>query len=232
MIRNSVRVTSLFALLATAVSTAHGRVGSTTLKALTVYSDGIAVAKVERVEKVGGVSVATAKVVHPLKGLRAQQQVAFLAEGTWTCDTSYAVVGETVLLFLQRPGAHFQEFIRNRPQFQQERTSRLSSLPFFQIAYAGRGRMPLQMRRGQSYLCVKKEDTSASTATTGRHPRVVFWNGTVQLPSGIRALSSPGPGKSVSWFVQLEDMEHAILELLKGTKLAKGQNGLMPPLQG
>src|SRR5215218_5711244 len=88
------------ALLVGAKTDALGKVASTTLKELTLPADAITLAKVERVEKLSGRKVATATVLRPLKALEAGSRFRFLAEPTWTCDSSTAIAGEVVLLFL------------------------------------------------------------------------------------------------------------------------------------
>ncbi|WP_309711938.1 hypothetical protein [Armatimonas sp.] len=46
------------------------------------------------------VRYADAVVIEPFKNTKKGQKMRFLAEGTWTCDSSTALKGETVLLFL------------------------------------------------------------------------------------------------------------------------------------
>jgi len=91
----------LAALLLAAVGrAAEAKVAVMGLDDLIRSSEGIAVAKVDRVETFEGVKLARAVVLSPLKGLRRGQTVAFVAQPTWTCDSSTAVAGETILLFL------------------------------------------------------------------------------------------------------------------------------------
>ncbi|MBI3923230.1 MAG: hypothetical protein HY318_17550 [Armatimonadetes bacterium] len=86
-------------------------------------------AKVESVSRsLSGKRYAFARVKQVWKG-KPGANVKFLASPTWTCDTSTAVKGETIVLFL----------------------TRVMRLGPFHIAHSGRGRLPIQKVHGRSY---------------------------------------------------------------------------------
>jgi hypothetical protein len=63
------------------------------------------------------------------------ERVEFLASPTWSCDTSSATKGETVLLFLKKGG-------KSRS---------------YAISHSGHGRMPLQNVDGKNYARLSSE---------------------------------------------------------------------------
>src|SRR5262245_26570032 len=73
-------------------------------------ADAIGIARVTEIATLDGVKVARATIIRPLRGVAAESRVAFVAEPTWSCDTSWAVVGETVLLVLDTLPAQPFEF--------------------------------------------------------------------------------------------------------------------------
>ncbi|HUR28698.1 MAG TPA: hypothetical protein VM509_10970 [Planctomycetota bacterium] len=90
---------------------------------------------------------AEAEVVELLKGERSLKRVHFLAQRTWTCDTSEAVTGETALFFfnsLALPEPSRPRFLRSMLEF-------TSDSPAYRIAHSGRGRMPLRVVDGDPY---------------------------------------------------------------------------------
>ncbi len=114
---------ALLAILLALVTASQvvGKVARIPVEELVRQSDLIVVAKVESVTRpLVGKKYATAKVTEAWKG-SSLKAVRFLASPTWTCDSSTAQKGETVVLFLtegKKPHA-------------------------FQIAGSGRGRMPI-----------------------------------------------------------------------------------------
>lgn len=200
------------AILITAVNNAHGRVASTTLEALTKSADAIAVAKVDRVTRIGGVKVAQATVIRPLKGLSDKQQFAFLAEKTWTCDMSHAVKGETVLIFLSKLNSRgfLGDFLNKHPQFESEKTKHLKNVPFYQIAHAGQGRMTVLDKDGIDYLTARESyyaPTKSNEAT--------FWIHQVQLPSDLHVYPHSNSKQPESRLVLLKEVEKRVTKFLK-----------------
>jgi hypothetical protein len=114
-----------FLLVAIAVLTAtesFGKVATIQLTNLIGDSELIVVATVKSVSfPLFGKRYAKAEVTEVWKGTAATT-IDFLASPTWTCDTSKAVSGETVLLFLKKSG-------KSRS---------------YLIAHSGRGRLPLR----------------------------------------------------------------------------------------
>lgn len=105
MDRNSRLVSDLLA------ASVVGKPARIELAELVMGSSLIARVRVERVETVGrlalgkwelahGLRRAHAVVLQPFKGARVGQKLPFLAEATWTCDSSDAIAGETALVFL------------------------------------------------------------------------------------------------------------------------------------
>jgi len=204
-LRKAPKVLLAFAVLTTAANITHGKVGSTTLEALTKSADAIAVAKVVKVTKISGVKVAQATVTRQLKGLSDKQRFAFLAEKTWACDMSHAVEGETVLIFLSRLNSRgfLEDFLNKHPQFESERTKHLKNVPFYQIAHAGQGRMTVFDKEGVDYLTERTSDGAA------------LWIHQVQLPSDLHAYPHSN-SKQPGWrLVLLKEVEKRVTKFLK-----------------
>ena len=115
----------------------------------------ILIAHVDKVINIQGEHVALATVARTLKG-RAPTRLAFYAEPTWTCDTSKAVQGETVLLCLRAWTAGINsddECFKPGPAFEAARKKQLAGRPFYMLMSDGRGRMPvIRERRRLTYL--------------------------------------------------------------------------------
>lgn len=97
---------------------------------------------------------------------------------TWACDISEAVKGETVLLFLRR-GAD----------------------GYFTIQYAGRGRMPLRVVDGRTY--------------------VTLWDDVV-LPNTVPTIAGPDPKYGFIVSVELAYIEALIIQPKKAQQAAAG----------
>ena len=123
-------------------------------------SDLIAVARVVSVEPrlsdPRGHRFARASVIEVWKGSQEVREIEFLASPTWPCDMATAEAGETVVLFLERE----------------------SSEPYYTIAHAGRGRMPIH--------------------TFAKKRFATFW-GDMILPKGTRTEQTRGSrsGRSI-----------------------------------
>jgi hypothetical protein len=115
------------------------------------------------------------RLAHPAADSgRASSCFYFVAEPTWTCDTSDAVAGETVLLFLSR----VREQTIERPNLGKPpvRVGAAKQQALFYIAHSGRGRMPVRQVNGQTY--------------------VTLWTEDVLLPPGIQTIDGPHPGSA------------------------------------
>lgn len=121
---------------------AEARAASVSWQQMIGGSDLIVVAHVVDVFKDNGVAVARAVPKRSYKG-DAPKALFFLAEGTWTCDSSDAVKGETAFFHLQT--AKSQRIMFN---FRKDQVVEVASKPFFLQSYEGRGRWPIESVRG------------------------------------------------------------------------------------
>lgn len=124
------RISLLIAFVTLFTATqSFAKVASIHFSNLVANCDLIVVAKVESVSSpLIGKKYAKGIVTEVWKGTNTAT-VEFLASPTWTCDTSEAKKGETVLLFLTKGG-------KTRS---------------YAIAHSGRGRLPLRTFTGKSY---------------------------------------------------------------------------------
>lgn len=81
-----------------------------------------------------GVRCADAVVVEPFKNTRKGQTLRFLAEATWTCDSSNAISGEIALLFLGTWDGRLERAAAPLPSYKPE---------ILQLELSGCGRMPI-----------------------------------------------------------------------------------------
>ena len=149
---------------------ASAKVAAVPLEELVTGSDEIVVATVTEVSSEstsGPRTYASAVVARTIKG-SLQGSFNFLASPTWTCDISDAVKGETVLLFLKQQSDHS-----------------------FIIQHSGRGRMPLRVVGGRTY--------------------VTLWND-VRLPGDAPTVAGPDPRYDFIVSVELSYMKAMILK--------------------
>jgi len=92
------RIGSAF-ILTLLSSLATAKVGTIKLDELAKQSEMIAFAEVVSVRQVAGHTVAFARPIRVYKG-KSKALIAFIAERTWTCDTSTANKGEFAMLYL------------------------------------------------------------------------------------------------------------------------------------
>jgi hypothetical protein len=137
-------------------SPASAKVAAISIEELVAESDEIVVATVTELTPesvLRNQSVfARAAVKRTLKG-SLTGTFQFLASPTWTCDSSTAVQGETVLLFLKHHRDHH-----------------------FVIAHSGRGRMPLRVVSNKDYVTLWSDVRLPSGAPTieGPEPRSFY----------------------------------------------------------
>jgi len=163
---------------------AFARVAPTKLETITQAADAIAVARVDSVRLYGGMKVALATVTRPLKGLKSRQRFCFLAERSWSCDRSTAIRGETVLLFLTRPGPRYTAWVAKAHPGIARGRPRLPNIPFYTIAHSGNGRVPVTMRgRAESLKGRVRE-------SWGPKREYLVWLNFITLPAGF---PSPSP---------------------------------------
>lgn len=171
------------------------KVAPTTLKELTAHAELIVVGKVVRVTNVKGLRVAEVQVAATIKG-NSPTTIYYLAQPTWVCDTSAATIGEETLFFFSKykfdpnpasiayvkptgsagrytiqddatPVGAFKEPIGFREQI----TALVDAGHFWQVSWAGRGRMPIRNLHGTKYA--------------------TLWIDDVRLPAGIPTVSGP-----------------------------------------
>lgn len=156
---------------------AQAKISAQSVAQLIQSSDEVVIATVTDVSEpessTGEARLATAEAQRTLKGAPVRT-VRFYASSGWICDTSHAVVGETVLLFLNGPT---------------EET--------FSIALAGRGYMPLRKIDGKDYAALWKDVVLPNDAPViaGPDPRYDFIVSVElsYLEALIAALETPGP---------------------------------------
>lgn len=136
--------------VAVATSTvAFAKVGTIDIGSLARESEVVAVGTVTDIGKVGGVNVAFVDKTEFIKGF-AFERIAFVAEPTWKCDTSDAVVGERVLLFLA-------EIPNSRPVLggldivSAKKACTRSGSSLYLLGHSGRGRIRL-FQRGKDWV--------------------------------------------------------------------------------
>lgn len=207
------------------VDMANAKVGSTTLESISRAADVIAVAQVEQIRIIGsgnqGKRVAVAKVLHSLKGVKAGQKVAFLAQPTWACDLSRAVAGETVMLFLSKPDEDslkvrlpkYEEFKAGLKQY-------LPETPFFQIAYEGGGRINVLQQDKIDYLVV------AADRELGKPNARIFGGYIGRWPEGLPVLPHPDAKETYLRLVPLAEVEAAIVAMMQAKKIAEPELNL------
>jgi hypothetical protein len=135
----------LFVLLA---AVAPASVASVSLPDIARQSDLIVIADVTSLDTVQGMKVAMAEVRHGYKG--NPLTVRFLAQPTWKCDTSTAVVGERVLLFLAKGSRYPAD----------SRQARLGKSGVYMLSHSGRGRVVLRQSAAGWIAGVDRYDRS------------------------------------------------------------------------
>ena len=152
------RTLTLFCALCAFLSAApaSAKVAAISLDKLVATSEEIVIATVTELSPASPLReelvLASAQVKRTLKG-SVTGTFQFLASPTWTCDTSTAELGETVLLFLNGDrGSHYI------------------------IAHSGRGRMPLRIVDNKTYVTLWSDVLLPSGTPTiaGPEPQYSF----------------------------------------------------------
>jgi|CXWL01.1.fsa_nt_gi hypothetical protein len=135
---------------------AFGKLAHISLAELEKLSSLVVVAKITSVDLIEGVKIATAEVESVHRGVINSRKIHFLAEPTWTCDASGAVLGETVLLYLHRRSSRSSEVANRTVSSLRNPSTGLKdfSKPFtyfaqkgetlYTISHSGCGRLPLE----------------------------------------------------------------------------------------
>jgi hypothetical protein len=187
-----------------AVTPAAAKVAPTTLAQLTAGSSSIVVGKVTSVFEIRGVRVATLSVEETWKGPQLHE-LAFLAQGTWTCDIADADPGERALLFLvpyqfdpepnpkpRDPNVWSSDF-KEPAGFRQGLDHLGLPSPFMAIFWSGRGRMPTRLVDGQEH--------------------VTLWTDDVRLPPSISTVD--GPEREYAGFIRSARLEAIREEVIR-----------------
>lgn len=141
---------ALALLVCIGAANANAKVGPTTLTNLFQISDRVVVGRVVKIEKLAGFTWARVAVTQNIKGTGAGE-ILFLAEPTWTCDTSSATVGLEALLFLVEGAKPETSWHFKTPD-----KKRLPPNAFL-IAWSGRGQMPLRIVDGERFVTAWSE---------------------------------------------------------------------------
>jgi hypothetical protein len=160
--------------IATVSVPGEAKVARTTLGQLIMGSEAIMIAHVEGLLSFDGLTVARAVPARVLKGRERGTPIYFVAGPTWACDTSTAVRGETVLLFLlHAKSARVERRHIHRP------TARVAVQPLYFLDAAGRGRLPIREVNGQPTVLIRNREIEVSAGlrpvSTTDHP----WAGPV-----------------------------------------------------
>ena len=161
---------------------APARVLDTSLCELTAVADFIVIATTQDIVEVDGVRLARAKVTETIKG-DLTGEFYFLAQGTWTCDISWGEKGEADLLFLSKhqyekhheshneSGLQIIGVFDEPPRFKSKVSRATGSSRLLEVAWSGRGQMPLR--------------------TIDNEPYVTIWTEDVQLPARVETVDGP-----------------------------------------
>jgi hypothetical protein len=170
-------------------SFAFARVGTIDVGVLARESEVVVVGTVTYVGNVGGVKVAFVDRTEFIKGF-AFDRIAFVAEKTWACNTSSAVVGERVLLYLEEiPDSRLA--FRELDLVGAKKACARTGTSLFSLGHSGRGRIPL-FQRGKDWY--------AKVGLSGDYPPELNVNLTIPRGAPV-VMESEGVGViSVDYF--------------------------------
>jgi hypothetical protein len=205
------------AVLLVGSPTAEAKVRGISLSELVQLSDRIVVGTVSQIHDVSGIQVGEVTVLETLKGVPPAPVLYVLAQPTWICDITEVEVGQTALLFLSASDGkiELQELppgdgdFKKAPRGFRKKLDRLRGVaPFFLVAQAGRGYMPVRSVDDQQLATV--------------------WTADVHLPSEVATL--PGPEAKYSFIRSvtlrlLKDLisQAVVTEEAKGTQAGRAQ---------
>lgn len=177
----SLRYVAAILFLVASAGASHAKKANTHLSSLVASSSMAFKGRVMKVENRDGIRVATAVVDTAYKGTRPGRYVTFLATGTWTCDTSDAVVGESAFLFLKSDDPREQNSLKD-PVLKAARKA-LKGKPLYLIMHSGSGRIPIVEEDETSFIRARH-----ANSVKGQGPLVT--GDQVMLPKEIE----PAPG--------------------------------------
>ena len=142
------RTVTVLALALVVPAAANFKVATIGLDTLVKQSEVIVIAEVTEIVTRAGVKVAVAKVFEGVKSGSPTGTIEFVAERTWTCDTSNAVVGERVLLYLGKVRKDSRITMLKQDLGKAASESRNGGRVLYVLAHHGRGRLVLKERSG------------------------------------------------------------------------------------
>lgn len=135
----------------------QAKVGTISIGELAQGSDLILVAEVQRVEVKAGVKIARVRVIRFVKG-KAECPIAFVAEPTWACDTSAALPGKRVLLYLTAAVDPQEQTLNGKNVRAVQASCKREGTQLYVLSHSGRGRIPLSLNKGQWVAPVTRGD--------------------------------------------------------------------------
>lgn len=124
-------------------------VAPTSLEKLTKISTLAVVADVKGISNIEGAKIAEAEVLMALKGASKPKEIIyFIAQPTSIEDTSHAVTGDTLLLFLEPEPMEVNLDSTFRSKVREE----IGDRPLWRIAWSGRGRLLVTRVNGIDYI--------------------------------------------------------------------------------
>jgi hypothetical protein len=200
-------ILKLFAVWASigVVALASARVGTISTDQLAEASELIVTAKVDKLFERANVTIASATVLTVIKGTQTSKTVEFVACRTWKCDTSAAISGETVLLFLKPFLARKGRIMLSQDLDQARKLSKAKGQTLFEIAHSGRGRVPLIEKQGRLVTMLSRYDAASEWQLSVNHA----------LPKGCR-MHLTGKNQGV---VALSDLLQVVKRSVSSSKL-------------
>ena len=147
---------AVFSLYIAVPAVANFSVATIGLVDLVQRSEVIVVAEVSKIVIRAGVKVAVAKVTQGIKPGSPTGTIEFVADKTWTCDTSNAVVGESVLLYLNKVRKDARVTMLKRDLGRAAGESQAQGRTLYRLAYHGRGRIVVNLDDQGDWIGVKK----------------------------------------------------------------------------
>lgn len=142
-----VLIVTVLSLCIAVSASANYKVATISLEALAKQSDAIVIAEVTEIVTRAGVRVAIAKVLESVRPGSPTGKIEFIAEPTWTCDISSAVVGERVLLYLDKVRKGARVTMLKQDLAKAASKSRNAGRTLYALGHSGRGRLVLTKSR-------------------------------------------------------------------------------------
>lgn len=130
----------------------EARIGPTSLFMLTASSPVIVVADVTQIVDRGGVRVGVAKVTRAINGAQVGDVLEIVAASIWTCDSSNAEAGETVLLYLSPVSQTAGVSLLGLDLAAARLASEAEGRTLYRIEHHGNGRMIVQGEGAERWI--------------------------------------------------------------------------------